>query len=52
MAKKIIRVSPSLLAADFLNLKKDVNKASKDFSTIKKQYDTKDRVIIRNIYCF
>ena len=29
MAKKIIRVSPSLLAADFLNLKKDVNKAIK-----------------------
>ena len=27
MAKKIIRVSPSLLAADFLNLKKDVNRA-------------------------
>lgn len=27
MAKKIIRVSPSLLAADFLHLKKDVNRA-------------------------
>ena len=29
MAKKIIRVSPSLLAADFLNLKKEINKAIK-----------------------
>ena len=29
MAKKIIRVSPSLLAADFLNLKKEVNKVIK-----------------------
>ena len=28
MAKKIIRVSPSLLAADFLHLKKDVNYGS------------------------
>ena len=27
MAKKIIRVSPSLLSADFLHLKKDVNRA-------------------------
>lgn len=27
MAKKIVRVSPSLLAADFLHLKKDVNRA-------------------------
>ena len=29
MAKKIIRVSPSLLASDFLNLKKEINKAIK-----------------------
>ena len=29
MAKKIIRVSPSLLAADFLNLKKEINRAIK-----------------------
>ena len=29
MAKKIIRVSPSLLAADFLNLKKEINRTIK-----------------------
>ena len=29
MAKKIVRVSPSLLAADFLNLKKEINRAIK-----------------------
>ena len=29
MAKKIIRVSPSLLAADFLNLKKEINRVIK-----------------------